>query len=130
MDIKENRVVLTKAGLEDDIKVKGLTRKEMANKYGIPVTQIKKALSMVGLDGVKPTRVLFEIADVAPTTEVVDVPQCPSPAVQDVVEEVKAPMHVLEDGSYPSTCHHSDEDCDSGCVRAEVSEVAKVAGRI
>jgi hypothetical protein len=78
----KKKVVLTKEGLENDLKNEGLTRLEMAQKYGIPASQIKKALKMVGLEGVKATRVLFEIG-VSPVASTVEPKEaldvCPSP---------------------------------------------------
>lgn len=73
MTEERKKVVLTKEGLENDIKKEGLTRKQMADKYNIPVSQINKALKMVGLEKAKPSRILFEIAESIPAKDVEEV---------------------------------------------------------
>lgn len=55
-------VKMTKSGVMADIN-NGLTRKAMSEKYGISPQQISKALKQVGLKGVKPKTVKFEIVD-------------------------------------------------------------------
>ena len=63
-------VKMTKSGVMIDIN-NGLTRKAMSEKYGISPQQISKALKQVGLKGVKPKTVKFEIVD---DTMVTDAP--------------------------------------------------------
>lgn len=57
------KVRLTKRDVTTDIKEHGLTRKELAEKYGLPVTQMNKALKFMGLDKVKASKIMFEIVE-------------------------------------------------------------------
>lgn len=56
------KVKLSKKGLAQDIE-NGLTRKEIADKYGLVQGQIKKAIEMAGLKGVKAKTVKFEFIE-------------------------------------------------------------------
>ncbi len=57
------KVQLTKSGLLKDITVDGLSRAEMAKKYGLPVSQLLAAVKQAGLKDKKAKRVLFELTD-------------------------------------------------------------------
>jgi len=68
------KVQLSKKGLAQDVEM-GLTRKEIANKYGLVQGQLNKAMVMAGLKGVKAKTVKFEFVDDEESTEeVMDVP--------------------------------------------------------
>lgn len=56
------KVQLTKSGLIADLD-SGMKRKEIAEKYGLPVGQINRAMSKVGLKGKRPSMDKFEIID-------------------------------------------------------------------
>lgn len=56
------RIKLTVKGLTKDVD-DGLTRKEIAAKYGLAQTQISKAMDMAGLKGVRAKSVKFELID-------------------------------------------------------------------
>jgi len=56
------KVQLTISGLTADID-SGLTRKEISVKYGLPVTQIAKAITMAGLKGKRANAPKFELID-------------------------------------------------------------------
>lgn len=56
------RIKLTVKGLTKDVE-DGLTRKEIAAKYGLAQTQISKAMDMAGLKGVRAKSVKFELID-------------------------------------------------------------------
>jgi len=62
------RVKLSKTGLAKDVE-NGLTRKEIATKYGLANTQISKAMSLAGLKGVKAKTVKFEFVEEDEATE-------------------------------------------------------------
>ena len=53
-------VEVTKSGLENDIQ-NGLTRKEIAAKYGISTGALAKVLKQVGLSNKKPPSVIIKI---------------------------------------------------------------------
>lgn len=54
-----NRVVLKKSELKKDLMERGLSREEMAEKYGLPKTQMNKAIDQAGLKGVRTRKVDF-----------------------------------------------------------------------
>lgn len=56
------KVKLSKKGLAQDIE-NGMTRPEMAEKYGLVQGQLNKAIAMAGLKGVKAKTVKFEFVD-------------------------------------------------------------------
>lgn len=56
------KVQLSKKGLAQDVEM-GLTRKEIANKYGLVQGQLNKAMVMAGLKGVKAKTVKFEFVE-------------------------------------------------------------------
>lgn len=56
------KVQLSKKGLAQDIE-NGMTRPEMAEKYGLVQGQLNKAITMAGLKGVKAKTVKFEFVD-------------------------------------------------------------------
>jgi len=62
------KVQLSKKGLAQDVE-NGLTRKEIAAKYGLANTQISKAMSLAGLKGVKAKTVKFEFVEEDEATE-------------------------------------------------------------
>ena len=91
------KVKLSKKGLQNDIEVLGLTRVQLAEKYGISTAQIKKALEMTGLTELRAKQVAFEIVeDDDTTTPVVEVPNVTPPvevpAVNTPVEPPTAPF--------------------------------------
>ena len=57
-----SKVKLTVSGLTSDIE-SGLTRKEMSEKYGLPSTQLAKAIQKSGLQGRRAKSVKFELID-------------------------------------------------------------------
>ena len=63
MTEQKERVVLTKAGLLKDITVNGLSREEMATKYGLPVSQMRKAIKEAGLKDKKASKVMYKFQD-------------------------------------------------------------------
>lgn len=63
MTEQKERVVLTKAGLLKDITVYGLSREEMATKYGLPVSQMRKAIKEAGLKDKKASKVMYKFQD-------------------------------------------------------------------
>jgi transposase-like protein len=71
----KERVKLTVSGLTADIE-NGLTRPEIAEKYGLNTQQLAKAMKQAGLIGKKAKKVAFELVD--DTVE--------SPTVQQVIE--------------------------------------------
>lgn len=58
----QERVKLTKTQVLSDIE-SGMSRKEIAEKYGLPATQMNKAISLMGLSGIRAKKVLFEIVE-------------------------------------------------------------------
>lgn len=56
------KVQLKKSQIIADIE-NGMTRVELANKYGISAGQIKKALTAMGIADMKAKQVKFEIVD-------------------------------------------------------------------
>lgn len=56
------KVQLSKKGLTQDIE-NGLTRKEIAEKYGLVQGQLNKAMQMAGLKGVRAKTVKFEFVE-------------------------------------------------------------------
>ena len=68
------RVKLSKRNLEQDFE-NGLTRPMIAEKYGISVGQVRKALTKLGINNVRANVVKFEIVEddyeetTAPATE-------------------------------------------------------------
>jgi len=81
------RVKLSKAGLAQDIE-NGLTRKEIANKYGLVQGQLNKAMVQAGLKGVKAKTVKFEFVEDEPVVEepIIEMPVPDLPA--EISEEV------------------------------------------
>ena len=61
------RVKLSKAGLLKDITVEGLSREDMAKKYGLPPSQMREAIKQAGLKQKKAHKVMFELE---PDTEI------------------------------------------------------------
>ena len=55
-------VEFTKSGLEKDIQ-NGMSRKEMATKYGISTVNLAKALKEVGLSNKRPPSVIIRIVE-------------------------------------------------------------------
>lgn len=49
--------------LKDDLLKRGLTRKEIAKKYDLPIGQIIQALEQTGLSKIRPKKIMFEIVD-------------------------------------------------------------------
>jgi hypothetical protein len=78
-------VKLTVSGLKADVE-NGLTRAEIAEKYNLPVVQIKKAMDMAGLKNAKPkSKPMFELVfDTA--TEIVAEPSDENSNEQDLIE--------------------------------------------
>jgi len=62
------RVKLSKTGLAKDVE-NGLTRKEIANKYGLVQGQLNRAMVQAGLKGVKAKTVKFEFVEEDEATE-------------------------------------------------------------
>jgi len=62
------RIKLSKKGLAQDVEM-GLTRKEIANKYGLVQGQLTKAMNLAGLKGVKAKTVKFEFVEEDDATE-------------------------------------------------------------
>lgn len=62
------RVKLSKVGLAKDVE-NGLTRKEIANKYGLVQGQLNRAMVQAGLKGVKAKTVKFEFVEEDEATE-------------------------------------------------------------
>lgn len=60
---KTEKVVLSTSELRKDLLDRGLNRKELAVKYGIPVSQINRALKQAGLTGVRSKKIMFELQD-------------------------------------------------------------------
>lgn len=56
------KVRLTITGLTADVTT-GLSRKEISEKYGLAPTQIKKAMDMAGLKGIRAKVDKFELVD-------------------------------------------------------------------
>lgn len=56
------KVQLSKKGLTQDVE-NGLTRKEIAEKYGLVQGQLNKAMQMAGLKGVRAKTVKFEFVE-------------------------------------------------------------------
>jgi hypothetical protein len=92
------KVKLSKKGLQNDIEVSGLTRVQLAEKYGISTAQIKKALEMTGLTELRAKQVAFEIVEeeieeTPVKTPIVEVPEIKeTPAVKAPVEPPTAPF--------------------------------------
>lgn len=63
------KIKLTRSGLTADVN-SGMRRQEMAEKYGLPVGQIKKACDMAGLKNIKPKsdKFIFEDDTIQPTS--------------------------------------------------------------
>lgn len=57
------KVVLTISQLKKDINDLGLTRPQIAEKYGLNRNQLKKALAQAGLTKVKGKKIDFELVD-------------------------------------------------------------------
>lgn len=55
------KVKLTVSGLRADIEA-GYTRPQLANKYGIVIGQMTKAIAQAGLKGVKAKHITFELS--------------------------------------------------------------------
>lgn len=55
-------VKLTKSGLRKDIEM-GLKRAEIAEKYGLAITQINAAIEQAGLKGMRAKTIKFELVD-------------------------------------------------------------------
>jgi len=68
------RVKLTITGLTNDVTVAGLSRKEIATKYGISQGQIKKAMDRAGLKNIRVKMDKFELIDDTIPTAVDDSP--------------------------------------------------------
>lgn len=60
---KQKRVVLNKKELESDILDRGLTRKEIAEKYELSMSQMTKAIKQAGLSNLKRKKVDFIFDD-------------------------------------------------------------------
>ena len=56
----QERVKLSKRDVLAQIEA-GMTRKEIAEIYGLPVVQMNKAITALGLSGVRAKKVMFEI---------------------------------------------------------------------
>lgn len=54
------RVQLSKKSVMSAIEA-GMTRKELAKTYGLPTIQMQKAITALGLGGVRAKKVMFEI---------------------------------------------------------------------
>jgi hypothetical protein len=85
------KVQLSKKGLQNDIEVSGLTRVQLAEKYGISTAQIKKALEMTGLTELRAKQVAFEIVEEEVEETPVATPVIEVPEVKEA-PEVKVPM--------------------------------------
>lgn len=72
-------VKLSKSGLKQDIEC-GMKRTDMATKYGLPITQLNKAVTQAGLKGVRAKTIRFEFVDDEPEIEET------SEEVQEIVE--------------------------------------------
>ena len=57
------KVKLSKAGLLKDITVDGLSREEMASKYGLPINQMREAIKQAGLKQKKAHKIMFELEE-------------------------------------------------------------------
>lgn len=68
-----SKIKITKSQVENDI-LNGFTRKELAEKYGVPQTQITALINALGLKGVRARKFMFEIVeeDEVITNEVVE----------------------------------------------------------
>lgn len=60
MTNNNNKVSLSESGLKADLDL-GLSRKAMAEKYNLPVVQIKKALEQAGFKNLKAKKQYFEL---------------------------------------------------------------------
>jgi len=57
-----SKIKITKSQVENDI-LNGFTRKELAEKYGVPQTQITALINALGLKGVRARKFMFEIVE-------------------------------------------------------------------
>ena len=57
------KVALTTTGLLNDITKEGLSREEIAKKYNLPVSQIRKAIKEAGLKQKKAAKVMYTLTD-------------------------------------------------------------------
>ena len=57
------KVKLSRAGLLKDITVDGLSREEMASKYGLPINQMREAIKQAGLKQKKAHKIMFELEE-------------------------------------------------------------------
>ncbi len=71
------KVRLTKSAVKSDIE-SGCTRKALADKYGLPVTQMNAAIEIMGLKGLRAKKVLFEIVE--------ETQEMQEPAIEEPVE--------------------------------------------
>lgn len=56
------KIKITKSQVENDI-LNGFTRKELAEKYDVPQTQITALINALGLKGVRARKFMFEIVE-------------------------------------------------------------------
>lgn len=61
------KIKITKSQVENDI-LNGFTRKELAEKYDVPQTQITALINALGLKGVRARKFMFEIVEEEPVT--------------------------------------------------------------
>lgn len=57
-----SKIKITKSQVENDI-LNGFTRKELAEKYDVPQTQITALINALGLKGVRAKKFMFEIVE-------------------------------------------------------------------
>jgi len=69
------KVKLSKKNVHADM-LKGLSRKELAEKYNLPMSQMKAAIEALGLTGVRAKKIMFEIVpdeeEIIPDNEQLD----------------------------------------------------------
>lgn len=81
------RIKITKAGLTADIE-NGLKRKELAEKYNVPVSQISKLITRLGLKGKRANTFMFEIVE----DEATPLPNPPETVILDEFVPVEEMM--------------------------------------
>lgn len=57
-----SKIKITKSQVENDI-LNGFTRKDLAEKYDVPQTQITALINALGLKGVRARKFMFEIVE-------------------------------------------------------------------
>ena len=84
----KERVKLTVSGLKSDLE-NGLTRKDLCEKYNLPITQINRAMLSAGLKWAKAKTIGFELVDDTIIPEVI-------PTVAEVVEAGYSEQQAVE----------------------------------